>query len=295
MPGDGAPTIALHSHSFTPGLAAGDIELSAVLRFFDELGVDVVELADAHVQQAGLESVRAALGGLGMRVVCYDVAADFVTDDPLVRRIELEKLQRGIERAAAVGSRHVLTYPGLPKPGIDPAAVRVWFAEALRASLPLARRLGVTVTIPDVGTAAALCGTSDHLNEICDAVGPELGVTYDVGNFLLAGEEPLPALDRIAPRVAHVHLKDWRIFPPDAPSPPGTFIGLDGRRYLGLALGEGVLDLPAVFGRLADLGYAGCLSIEYEGTDDPWQAVRQGVTYLRRSLAAWPSPASRAG
>src|SRR5262245_36229797 len=132
-----APTIALHSHSFTPGLADGTVELGQVLRFFDGLGVDVVELADAHVRQAGPESVRGMVAANGMRVVCYDVAADFVTDDRLARRSELEKLQQGIERAAAVGSRHVLTYPGLPRPGVDPAAVRGWFAEALRASLPL--------------------------------------------------------------------------------------------------------------------------------------------------------------
>jgi sugar phosphate isomerase/epimerase len=300
MPGDAtptaaAPTVALHSHSFTPVLAAGEVELGAVLRFFGGLDVEVVELSDAHVQQAGLESVRAALHALGMHVVCYDVAADFVTDDPGTRRGELEKLQRGLERAAVLGSEHVLTYPGLPRPGIDPAAVRGWFAEALRACLPLARHLGVTITIPDVGVAAELCGTSDHLNAICDAVGPELRVAYDVGNFLLAGEDPLRALDRLAPRIAHVHLKDWRVFPPDAAPPRGTYVGLDGRHYLGLALGEGVLDLPAALRRLAGLGYQGCLSIEYEGTGDPWQAVRRGLAYLRRLLAAWPSPASSAG
>src|SRR5919204_379415 len=181
-----APTIALHSHSFTPALAAGQIELETVLRFFDELGVDVVELADA-----------------------------------------------------------------------------------LRTCLPLARRLGVVLTIPDVGIAAELSGTSEHLREICAAVGPELRVTYDVGNFLLAGEEPLPALERLADRIAHVHLKDWRVFPARPPPPPGSYAGLDGRHYLGLALGEGVLDLPSVVRRLAELGYRGCLSIEYEGTDDP--------------------------
>jgi sugar phosphate isomerase/epimerase len=289
------PTIALHSHSFTPALAAGDVELGAVLRFFAELGVVVVEVADAHVQLTGPESVRGMLADLGLEVVCYDVAADFVDPDPTARREELAELRRGLERAAEVGSRYLLTYPGRPKPGVEPAAVRSWFAEALREALPLARRLGITITIPDVGTAAALSGTSDHLNEICDAVGPELRVTYDVGNFLLAGEEPLPALDRLAARVAHVHLKDWRVFPADAAPPPGAFTGLDGRHYLGLALGQGILDLPAVLGRLADLGYAGCLSIEYEGTDDPWQAVRDGLAYLRPLLATWPRPAGPAG
>jgi sugar phosphate isomerase/epimerase len=51
-----------------------------------------------------------------------------------------------------------------------------------------------------------------------------------------------------------------------------------------MALGEGVLDVRAVVGRLAQLGYTGHLSIEYEGLGDPWQAMRAGVSYLRDSL-----------
>jgi hypothetical protein len=34
------------------------------------------------------------------------------------------------------------------------------------------------------------------------------------------------------------------------------------------------------------LGYRGALSVEYEGTDDPWEAVRRGVAYLRSLLPA---------
>src|SRR5262249_20079252 len=150
------------------------------------------------------------------------------------------------------------------------------------------RELGVTMTIPDVGIAAELSGTTVHLNAICDAVGPDLRVTYDVGNFLLAGEEPLAPLERIASRIAHVYLKDWQIYPPGAPAPAGSFTGLDGTQYYGMAMGEGVLDLPEAVARLDRLGYAGHLSIEYEGRGDPREAMRTGVRYLRRVLQDLP-------
>jgi hydroxypyruvate isomerase len=278
-----------HSHSFTPLLGRGEVEMPAIIRFYRELGLDAVEIGDGYVREAGFATVRSVLAEAGMTVVCCDVGVDFVTGDPVARRAEVAKLRAGIERAAAVGARYILTYPGLPKEGIRPADVRRWFAEGLTECLPLARQLGVTLTIPDIGIAAELSGTSAHLNAICDAVGPELRVTYDVGNFLLAGEDPLEALDRVAPRIAHVHLKDWRILPAVERPPEGSFTGLDGRHYCGMAMGEGVLDLPGVVARLAQLGYAGYLSIEYEGTGNPWDAMRTGVTYLRQLLHDLPS------
>ena len=278
-----------HCHSFTPMLARGGTDVPSVIRFYRELGLDAVELSDAHLRDAGVAAVRSVLAEAGMTVVCCDVAVDFVTTDPAAREVQVGKLRAGLERAAAVGARYILTYPGLPKAGIQPADVRRWFAEGLVACLPLARQLGITITIPDVGIAAELSGTSEHLNAICDAVGPELRVTYDVGNFLLAGEDPLEALERIAPRIAHVHLKDWKILPPGAPAPEGSFTGLDGTQYYGMAMGEGVLDLPRVVARLAQLGYAGHLSIEYEGLGDPWEAMRTGVSYLRPVMPDLPA------
>ena len=265
-------------------LGRGEVDLPSVIRFYGELGLDTVELADHQVRAAGTDAVRSVLAASGMTAACCDVGVDFVTRDPAARQAEVDKLQAGLRRAAEIGARYTLSYPGLPKEGIRPADVRRWFAEGLVACLPIARQLGITMTIPDVGIAAELSGTSAHLNEICDAVGPELRVTYDIGNFLMAGEDPLAALDRVAPRVAHVHLKDWQVLPATVARPEGAFVGLDERSYVGMAMGEGILDLPGVVARLAELGYSGYLSIEYEGTGSPWEAMKTGVAYLRQLL-----------
>ena len=56
-----------------------------------------------------------------------------------------------------------------------------------------------------------------------------------------------------------------------------------------MALGEGTLDLPRVVARLAQLGYSGRLSIEYEGLGDPWAAMRTGVSYLRQVMRDLPA------
>jgi sugar phosphate isomerase/epimerase len=116
---------------------------------------------------------------------------------------------------------------------------------------------------------------------ICDAVGPALRVTFDVGNFLLAGEDNLDALAKIAPNLAHVHFKDWKVVPHTAPQ---AFPGKDGRYYQGEVLGKGVLNLSEAASRLRKIGYSGWISVEYEGIEDPWVAARDGVTYLQSLL-----------
>jgi sugar phosphate isomerase/epimerase len=116
------------------------------------------------------------------------------------------------------------------------------------------------------------------------AAGPELGLTYDVGNWLLADTDPLVALERLAPRIAHVHLKDWRVEPDRGQPAPGSFLGLDGRRYISAALGEGIIDLAGALAALRRLGYHGYASIEYEGLDDPAPPLRRGVAHARRLL-----------
>src|SRR5205085_3647820 len=80
-----------------------------------------------------------------------------------------------------------------------------------------------------------------------------LGVNFDPANFLLYDtDEPLAALDRLAPLVWGVHCKDAV-----RPSQPGT-LGTE------VPLGRGAVDFPALLGRLAAHGYRGPLVIERE-------------------------------
>src|SRR5262249_4381585 len=142
---------------------------------------------------------------------------------------------------AGLGAKAVLVIPGAPREDIAHDTARQWFAEALRESLPEARRLAITMTVANVGWQPVVYGTSEQVLGICDAVGPELKVTYDVGNFLLVGEDNMRALEREAPRLVHVHFKDWKIVPqPTRCAFPGT----DGRFYEGEVLGDGIVNLP---------------------------------------------------
>ena len=280
--------IAAMTYSFASLLDKRETDTPRIIRYYAELGVPAVEITSGYVREEEMTAIQAALAETGMSVASYDLVCDVVTADAAVRRDRTAQFRTNLQRAAELKAKIVLVVPGPPREGISHAQARQWFAEALRAALPDAARLGFALTIPNVGWQPVVYGTSDQILGICEAAGPELRVTYDVGNFLLAGEDNLQALDRVAPRLAHVHFKDWEILPATC---PGAFPGVDGRPYLGAVLGEGILNLRKPLERLRRLGYKGAISMEYEGTNDPYEAVRRGVTYLRSLLEAKPAPA----
>ncbi len=71
------------------------------------------------------------------------------------------------------------------------------------------------------------------------------------------------AVERVAPRAAHVHAK---LYTPDAQGSEPTH------------------DWPRILGTLTAAGYDDYLSIEYEGDEDPVTAVPRGALHLREMI-----------
>jgi sugar phosphate isomerase/epimerase len=152
--------------------------------------------------------------------------------------------------------------------------------------LPLDRAMDVlSISLEAIFPAAASCGVKfalelhnaltarpDLLARLTRRFGPEvLGVNFDTGNAFLAGNDPVEYLRGIAGRVVHVHLKDIPAsMLPDRGRVTGTRVGV--------AAGDGVLDLPGIVGVLAAAGYRGVLSVE---CDTLAQALRS-LKYLER-------------
>jgi sugar phosphate isomerase/epimerase len=138
----------------------------------------------------------------------------------------------------------------------------------------------------------ALTTRSRYLEKLLDRFGPEeLGVNFDTGNSFLAGNDPVEMLELIAARVLHVHIKD--IAEKDVPL-RGTVTGT----RVGVAAGDGVVDLAGVLAVLADGGYEGVLSIECDNLE---QAIRSRQflqnlidnTDRQRHLALPPKPSNK--
>jgi sugar phosphate isomerase/epimerase len=93
--------------------------------------------------------------------------------------------------------------------------------------------------------------TSGDLAMLCEAGGPRVGVTFDVVNPLAVGEEPFAFARRLGPLIRNVHIKEYRIHA--TPS---------GYRLVRCAVGQGVIDWPAMLALLRDVAPGARAQIE---------------------------------
>ena len=131
----------------------------------------------------------------------------------------------------------------------------------------------------------ALTARPDYLVKLLSRFAPtELGVNFDTGNSFLAGNDPAEYVELVASRVVHVHMKD---IPASQLPQRGQITGT----RVGVAVGEGVVDLGSVIRVLARAGYSGVLSVECDTLDQ----ARASVSVLRRLVERASGPAASAG
>jgi sugar phosphate isomerase/epimerase len=98
---------------------------------------------------------------------------------------------------------------------------------------------------------------------------PGLKVTFDNGNVLMGGEDPVRAIKAYGQEIAHAHFKDWLKMAPDSAA------------FMPAVIGTGVVDQKGCISALKQAGYRGYLNIEYDGRDlEPEVAVRRSREYL---------------
>ena len=99
-----------------------------------------------------------------------------------------------------------------------------------------------------------------------------LGLCIDVGHTLRTGTDPVQACRECRDRLYDMHVKD-RAVRTDKDSQ--------------VAVGRGVIDFPALFRTLTEIGYQGQVGLEYEiNAKDPLPGMIESMAYMRGVLAA---------
>ncbi len=167
----------------------------------------------------------------------------------------------------------------------DAAAAQRLFAFAERARIPVLTIMPSAELIPELdalcaahpGVRLAIHNHGPHLpwetpEEILAALDgrhPNLGACLDTGHFIRSGIDPVAAIRKFAERVHGVHLKD--------------FVEA-GALADGCILGDGKLELEAVFAALREIEFSGALSLEYE--ENPENVVPDLVACLQAASEA---------
>ena len=120
--------------------------------------------------------------------------------------------------------------------------------------------------------------TADEILEILNNVGSEyLGVTYDTGNALRIGDDPVEAARKMARHIYATHVKDVDVV---------DGVSLDEwYHYASVAVGDGVVDIPGIAEVLNEAGYSGLFAVEIDYLhphyEDEDPAVEKSVDYLK--------------
>ncbi len=99
-----------------------------------------------------------------------------------------------------------------------------------------------------------------------------IGACADLGHYIRSGEQPTEVIRLLRGRLYGIHLKDFAEMKADAK---------------GVVLGQGHLNVPAVFAALLQVGFPadGAMSLEYEeNPQDPIAEIRQCVAVAKKAL-----------
>jgi sugar phosphate isomerase/epimerase len=104
-----------------------------------------------------------------------------------------------------------------------------------------------------------------------DKMDPRMGCCIDVGHTMRSGTDVVTALRKAGPRLFDVHMKDLA---------DGT------KKESQVAVGDGVMPVPAIFQTLIEMRYPGNVDLEYEiFPDNPMPGVAKSFAYMRGVLA----------
>jgi sugar phosphate isomerase/epimerase len=219
----------------TPRANPHPIGLIGFIALARDLGARCIELDDRWLRPlapGALAELREQLAALGMTPICSSA----------LTRQPGETLDEPIRCAAAVGASII-------RLGLTPVlegARATWGARwdemAAHARSTLIRE------VPRVGDAGLIVAIENHqdfgseeLVAMAEAAGDHAGIVVDTGNPFSVAEDPVAFTRRVAPRVRHVHLKDYRAQFTD-----------EGYRLIRCAIGDGCVPLTEMVAVLAE-------------------------------------------
>jgi sugar phosphate isomerase/epimerase len=250
----------------------------------DRLGVKAIELCQIQFESSTderIEALRDALNRAGVKVLTVPIdIGDLTTNSEDFRADDVVRIGAWFEIAHRLGATYVRVNAGAPLHGAGEASPGI--VGALRALSDRARDLGMSLLVENHGGASS---DPDFVLRLLEDVGQDrLGLLLDLGNFeplisisrgRLLGN-PLPSddldlshvytnIERLASVATLVHAK--AIDPADDGSP--------------------LLDLPRALRILAKSGYAGSISVEWEGVlGDPWERTAATLASVRSAFPA---------
>lgn len=246
-------------------------------------------LDDATIDRVG-QAIRDA--GFAMPMLCC--SPDFTHPQADQRRAAIEYQKQMIRVAHRLGGPgtvcRVLSgqrWPEVPRHvGVE------WASAAILECIDEAQLLGIVLGLENHYKDGhwlypEFAQKMDVFLELLERIPPSpfFGVQYDPSNAVVAGDDPVELLRRVAPRVVSMHASDRYLVPgatmEDLKAAEGT-AGYTELLKHGVT-GRGANDYPAIFQLLVEAGYVGWISIE-DGMNG-MEEMADSLAFLRSMIA----------
>jgi sugar phosphate isomerase/epimerase len=227
-------------------------------------GIRAIATWRDKVAEIGLDAAVKLVRGAGLRVSGHCRQGLFPAADANARRAAIEENFRAIDEAAALGAESIcIIAGGLPKGSKDIVGAHRQVREGLATILEHARKVGVKLGLeplhPMYAADRACINTLEHANDLCDELGPGIGILVDVFHVWWD-----PNLEREiaragqARRILGFHVCDWLV--------PMKDMLLDRGM-----MGDGVIDIPRIRRLVEGAGYGGTVEVEIFSSEHWWK------------------------
>jgi inosose dehydratase len=208
--------------------------------------------------------------GLELSSVC---AHANLLDPASPARYGTAQIIKAVKMAAAIGVKHVITAEGEPKTPfgkkLTNAEAIFSIAEKLYEPLRYAQDYGVKILIEPHGH---ITDSVQLMGEVLDRCNSDaLGINLDTGNLWLGGGDSIEMIAKFGSKIEHVH---WKDLPPEMEGKRGTQFGC-GMSLT--ALGDGIINIEAIYHALVKAGFDGYSTLEIAGEE----AVLKSFNYLK--------------
>lgn len=227
-------------------------DLNQAVRHMQGLGIHFVEFYSKHVSidstEAELASVKKLIHDADVKMSAHGVNK-FSKDHQANRKV--------FEFAKRAGLKNITANPQ---------------PDSFDSLEKLVAEFDVRVCIHNHGPGSLY----DKVKDVVKAVrgrDPRIGACVDTGHFIRTKEDPVEAVERLGSRVFGLHIKDEE---------------KQEKKSHNVVIGEGFLDVVALFKTLRKIGFPsdGAISLEYESNpENPIDDIQQCLTVAREAIA----------
>ena len=277
----------------------GTMSLSQWIDAASELPIDGLEWYAGFLEmqdQSNWTSIRGKVEEHGLVIPMMCCSPDFTHPDAAFRAEQVEKEKFWIEMTAAMGGQYCRVLSGQRRPEVRREDGIRFAAQCIDVCADYAADRGVTLVIEnhykdDFWTYPEFAQMMDVFCDLVDEVkAANFGVNYDPSNTILAGEDPLELLQRVAHRVVTMHASDRYLLEGTIEDLRNEELGVEGyaKRLSHGEVGKGLNDYDAIFSQLRNAGFSdNWISIE-DGVEGMDQLARSAEFLRKKIREHWP-------